>query len=156
MGQGHRASRGYATVGLVNVKDGYNLGGAMRAVQVFGGQLVVASGARAKVCMRHPTDTMKAWKHVPTILVDDVFDALPYDCMPIAVELNPNATPLWDFAHPERAMYVFGAEDATLGREVTDRCAATVFVPTKGCMNLAAAINVTLFARMAWRERSAV
>ena len=54
-----------------------------------------------------------------------------------------------EYQHPERAFYIFGAEDATLGARVLDRCRDRVFVPTVRCMNLAATVNVVLYDRMA-------
>ena len=59
------------------------------------------------------------------------------------------ATSLVDYIHPERAFYIFGAEDATLGERVLSRCRDVIYVPTSGCMNLAATVNVVLYDRMA-------
>jgi tRNA(Leu) C34 or U34 (ribose-2'-O)-methylase TrmL len=145
-------SRGYAAIALVNPKSGHNVGGAMRAAQVYGADLIVLGGERPKTLLRHPTDTMRAWKHIPTVLSQDVFDVMPYDCVPVAIELIRSATPLLTFHHPERAFYVFGAEDATLGKTVIARCAHVVFVPTAGSMNLAATANVVLYDRLAKRS----
>lgn len=147
-------ARGYAAIALDNPKHGSNVGGAMRAAQVYGAGLIVVSGPRAKAHARHPTDTMKAWRHVPLLLVGDVFEVIPYGCVPVAVEILPGAQPLPSYEHPERAFYIFGGEDATLGRRVTERCRDRVFVPTNGCMNLAATVNVVLYDRMAKDARS--
>ena len=141
--------RGYAAVALDNPQCAANVGGAMRAVFVYGAQLVVLSGSRPKVLVRHPADTMKTYRHVPLLLTEDVFDALPFDCVPVGVDLVDDAKPLPDYCHPERAFYIFGAEDATLGARILDRCRDRVFVPTARCMNLAATVNVVLYDRMA-------
>jgi hypothetical protein len=106
----------------------------MRAVYVYGARLLVLSGRRPKVLIRHPADTMKTYRHIPTVLVGDVFDALPYDCVPVGVDLVDGAKPLPDYEHPQRAFYIFGAEDATLGARVLDRCRDRVLVPTVRCM----------------------
>lgn len=140
--------RGYAAIGLDNPKNGLNIGGTMRAAGVYGAELIVLGGERPKN-IRHASDTLKAWKHVPTLLVDDVFDAMPFDCVPVAVDLLPDAKSLPGYIHPERAFYIFGAEDATLGKRITDRCRDVVFIPTRYCMNLAATVNVVLYDRMA-------
>jgi tRNA(Leu) C34 or U34 (ribose-2'-O)-methylase TrmL len=94
---------------------------------------------------------MKAYRHIPTVRVDDVFDALPFDCVPIAVDLIDGAVSLPAYKHPERAFYIFGGEDRTLGKRIADRCRDVVFVPTDRCMNLAAAVNVVLYDRMTKR-----
>ena len=47
-----------------------------------------------------------------------------------------------------RTFYVFGAEDATLGARTLSWCRDVIYVPTAGCMNLAATANVVLYDRL--------
>lgn len=137
------------TLALVNPKSGHNVGGVLRASGAYGASMVVLGGPRPARFMRHPTDTIKAFRHVPTIMCEDVLDAIPYDAVPVAVELIDGAVPLPEYQHPKSAFYVFGAEDATLGRAVTSRCRDIVSIPTYHCMNLAATVNVVLYDRLA-------
>ena len=69
----------------------------------------------------------------------------------VAVEFCAWATPLPTFKHPERAFYIFGPEQGSLERETNllSACEHTVFIPTRHCMNLAAAVQVVLYDRMA-------
>ena len=53
------------------------------------------------------------------------------------------------FEHPEQALYIFGSEDASLPQEIVDKANAVVYMPTTGCMNLAAKVNVLLYERAA-------
>ena len=93
---------------------------------------------------------MAAYRHLPFIgSVANLFDHIPYDCVPVAVDILDGARPLHSYTYPERAFYIFGPEDGTLGRAITDRCRDIVYVPTEGCMNLAAAVNVVLYDRAA-------
>lgn len=147
--------RGYAAVALDNPKDAVNVGGTLRAAGVYGAKLVVLGGHRRLVAVRHAADTMKAYRHIPVIRTDDIFDAVPFDCTPVAVDIIDGAIPLPAFRHPERAFYIFGPEDSTLGARVTERCAHTVVVPTDRCMNLAATVNVILYDRLAKQARAA-
>ena len=143
-------SRGFAAIGLANPKCGANVGGVMRAVGCYGASLVVLGGER----FRHwPTDVLKGWRHTPLLEVPNVFDALPYDCVPVAVDLIPGAKSIVTYTHPERAFYIFGPEDGTLGKAITDKCRDVIYVPTISCMNLSAAVNVVLYDRAAKRER---
>lgn len=138
--------RGFACIGLDNPKDACNVGSALRAAGVYQASLVAVSGKR----YRHSSvDTMKAFRHVPMIHADDLFTAIPYDCTPVAVDLIEGARSLPGYTHPERAFYIFGAEDATLADRITSRCRDVIYVPTNGCMNLAASINVVLYDRLA-------
>lgn len=144
--------RGYAAIGLDNPKNVINVGGALRAAGVYGAAMVAMSGQRG---VRSPADTMKAYRHLPLLRVADIFDALPFDCVPVAVDLIDGARSLDSYVHPERAFYIFGAEDATLGTRVIKRCRDVVYVPTNGCMNLAATVNVVLYDRLAKQMRGA-
>lgn len=138
--------RGFCGIGLDNPKTNINVGAVLRAAGVYEAAFVAASGSRFTSAN---TDTMKAYRSLPLFRPKDLFDLLPYDCVPIAVDLVEGATPLHEFKHPERAFYIFGAEDATLGARVLDRCRETIYIPTKGCMNLAATVNVVLYDRLA-------
>jgi tRNA(Leu) C34 or U34 (ribose-2'-O)-methylase TrmL len=137
--------RGYAAIGLDNPKNSINVGSALRAAGVYGAAFVAASGKRYG---SGQTDTMKHYRHLPLLRPQDVFDLLPYDCVPVGVDLIEGAIPLNEYDHPERAYYVFGAEDATLGERILSRCRDVVYVPTAGCMNLAATVNVVLYDRL--------
>ena len=142
-------TRGYSIIALDNPKKPENVGGAMRAAAVYGASMVVVSGKRPPRWVKHHTNTLQSWRHIPSIMTEDVFDAVPYDCVPVAIEIIEDARWLPEFTHPIRAFYIFGAEDATLGRRILDRCAHVVRIPTHYCMNLAATVNVVLYDRMA-------
>jgi len=143
-----REKRGFAAIALVNPKNPANIGGVLRASGCYNAAMVVIAGARPIRLAQLATDTAKAWRHLPHVLVEDVFDVIPYNCVPIAVDLLPDAKPLTKYIHPERAFYIFGAEDATLGKAITDKCRDKIYIPTIGCMNLAAAVNVVLYDRL--------
>jgi len=139
--------RGYAAVGLVNPKNACNVGSVLRAAYCYDVRLVLLTGGRAAV--RSCADTPKAYRHIPTLRVNDLHEAVPYDCVPVAVELVPGrAISLTKYVHPERALYVFGQEDGTLGEKVLSWCRDVVYIPTRTCMNLAACVNVVLYDRM--------
>lgn len=142
--------RGFFCVGLWNPKNPNNVGGAMRAAHVYGADLIVLMGRRFKPIS---ADTTKAYRHVPLLQVDDLFLAIPYNCVPVAVDLVEGAMPLPNYIHPERAFYIFGPEDGTLGRTVTARCRDKLMIPTRFCMNLAATVNVVLYDRLAKEMR---
>jgi len=141
--------RGYSAIGLFQPKNNINVGSVMRAAGVYGSALVVTSGTRYK---RASSDTMKAVRRIPLLRVDDLKEAIPFDCVPVAVDLVDGATSLKDYKHPERAFYVFGPEDGTLGKQVLSWCRDVVYIPTEGCMNLAATVNVVLYDRQAKRD----
>lgn len=142
--------RGFSAIGLHNPKTAINVGSALRAAQCYGAAFVSYTGNRYRSAS---TDTMKAYRHLPLIGVDDLFSVIPHDCIPVAVDILEGALDIAVYTHPERAFYIFGPEDGTLGRLITDRCRDKIFVPTNGCMNLAACVNVVLYDRMVKRRK---
>jgi tRNA(Leu) C34 or U34 (ribose-2'-O)-methylase TrmL len=140
--------RGFCAIGLDNPKTDANIGSALRACGVYGGSMLAISGHRYS---KSATDTMRASKHLPLLTVEDLKSVIPHDCVPVAVDLVDGAQSLVDYQHPERAFYIFGAEDATLGDRITSWCRDVVYIPTNGCMNLAATVNVVLYDRLAKR-----
>jgi tRNA(Leu) C34 or U34 (ribose-2'-O)-methylase TrmL len=137
--------RGYAAIGLDRPKDTANLGGVLRAAQCYGAALVMMTGGRMG---KYSTDTMKAYRHLPCVEVDDLLAHCPYGAEPVVVEIVERAKPLFNFVHPHSAFYIFGPEDGGVRKEIVERVARVVQIPTKGCMNLAATANVILYDRL--------
>lgn len=141
--------RGYFALGLQQPKCRENVGEVLRAAGCHGAAMVAVSGRRFGPSK---TDTMKAWRHLPFLQADDLLSVVPFGCQTVAVEIDPRATSLLDFVHPERAFYLFGPEDGSLPADIIARCAHVVCIPTRQCMNLAATAQVVLYDRMAKRR----
>lgn len=86
---------------------------------------------------------------MPVLRGEDLRDFIPFDAVPVAVDLVDDAVELPHFIHPQRAFYVFGPEDGTLGKATLEWCKHKVMIPTRNCMNLAATVNVVLYDRLA-------
>lgn len=138
--------RGYSAIGLINTKTEANVGGALRACSCYGAALVAIQGKRYQ---KEATDTPSSWMHIPTIQTEHLRDVIPYDCVPVAIEITEDARSLIHFTHPERAFYIFGPEDGSIPKEVLSWCKFVVKIPTKYCMNLASTVNVVLYDRLA-------
>ena len=137
--------RGFAAIGLHSPKCNANVGAIMRTAHCFGADLVILSGHRYH---KQATDTTKAWRSIPVLHNQpDLWAAAPYGAVPVAVDLVPGAVPLDRFVHPERAYYIFGPEDGTLGRQTLDRCRHRVMIPTLHCLNLGMAALAVLYDR---------
>lgn len=141
-------NRGFAAIGLFQPKHECNVGGVLRAASCYGVSMVAYSGRRYRDMS---SDTTKAYKHIPLIRCDSILDAIPRACIPVAVEIVEYARPLPAYTHPERAFYIFGPEDGSLGDAVTSRCRGVIYIPTRHCMNLAATVNVVLYDRLSKR-----
>lgn len=136
-------------LGLINPKSPSNVGAVMRAAGCFGVDAVFYTGDRYILSARFHTDTQDVSQKIPLTGVDCLLDSAEEGIRIVCVELVEGAIPLPEFQHPEKALYIFGPEDGTLSQRVIDRADAVVYVPTTGCMNLAATVNVVLYDRMA-------
>lgn len=139
--------RGFSCIGLVRPKDKSNVGSAIRAATCYNSKFVAVENARND-CVTHGSNTTQGHKHNPVFMTDDLMTVRPFDTQLVVVELLDDAQSLVDFVHPERAMYMFGPEDGTLGIKHTKHAQHKVFIPTSHCMNLAATVNVVLYDRM--------
>ena len=137
------------SIGLTNPKSPENVGAVMRAAGCYQADAVYYTGARYERAAAFHTDTKNMAAKIPLIGVDDWLTAIPADMAIVCVELAEGATPLPVFNHPHNVIYLLGPEDGTIDQKVIDRAHAVVYVPTVGCMNLAASVNVVLYDRLA-------
>lgn len=142
-----RDRRGFCCVGLSHPKTSANVGCVLRAAYCWGAAFVAVEGRRYH---KSPTDTPKAYRHRPLFEVERLREVIPYACAPVAIEKIDGAKLLTEYQHPERAFYIFGPEDGSLGSKTLDWCRDVVTIPA-GCLNLAAAVNVVLYDRCAKR-----
>lgn len=137
--------RGYFGVGLFNPKDPQNIGGVMRAADCYGAAFVSISGTRYE---HQAANTTRAEKHMPVFdKLPSVLDVRPYGAELVCIEIVPGATPLPEFIHPKRALYVFGPEDGNTPESITSKAQHVVSVPTRYCMNLASTACVVFYDR---------
>ena len=136
-------------IALANPKSPENVGLVMRAAGCFGVSGVFYSGQRYHRARQFITDTKDMHEQIPLNWSEDLFAALPTDAVPVAVELVEGATALPDFVHPPRAFYVFGPEDSSLTQAQVNQCHDVIYIPTIGCLNLSASVNVVLYDRTA-------
>lgn len=149
------AERGFACIALDRPTDGVNVGHTLRAALGFGARLVIPGAADSKINVRKlSTDPGRTYRHVPVLEVDDIFDVIPNDCTPIAVEITENATNLVNFVHPERACYIFGPENGSISTEILGKCQFVVKIPTTMSLNLGMTVNIVMYDRLAKSTRN--
>lgn len=146
-------SRGYFVLALWRPKTAINVGHVLRTAFNFGAAQVLLTGQRFALS-RIPTNTLQTQLCIPCTHVDDLRAAIPWDCVPVAVDLVDGAIPLPEYEHPRRAMYVFGPEDGTLGAGVTEWCRDVVSIPMAQCANLSVAAGIVAYDRVAKEARS--
>lgn len=142
--------RGFACVALDRPTDPVNIGHALRASFCYGARLLILGGDEIPGALsKIVTDPNRTVRHIPVIRADSVLDAVPEACDLVSVELDPDARPLMDFVHPERACYVFGPENGSLSPEIIERSRHKVMIPTMTALNLGMTVNTVLYDRLA-------
>jgi tRNA(Leu) C34 or U34 (ribose-2'-O)-methylase TrmL len=146
-------------IGLTNPKSPTNVGAVMRAAGCFNVDKVFFTGKRYEQAAIFnkgslKTDTKNAQNNIPLVKVDDFESTLALrekissTVKIVCVDLVEGAIALTHFNHPQQALYIFGPEDGTIKQAMIDRADHVVYVPTEGCMNLAASVNVILYDRL--------
>ncbi|MDU0355338.1 RNA methyltransferase [Paraglaciecola aquimarina] len=139
-----------AHLALVNPKSPQNMGSILRAAGCYQVKTIRYTGQRYARASAFFTDTKNAHLNIPITQVPEVID-LDADkgLVKVGIELVEGACPLPSFNHPDDALYIFGPEDGSLSQDVVNQCDHVVYIPTIGCMNLAATVNVLLYDRLA-------
>ena len=147
--------RGYSIVALYEPKDSQNIGSILRSATNFGVNSVMIKPPpfrKLSGWIKAAADTPRSWKHMPVYQMGHL--SKPYGAEMVAVEYLPNAAePLFDFTHPERAVYVFGPENGSLEDHIINKCDKVVQVPTQYCMNLATTVSIVLYDRASKMRR---
>ena len=136
---------------LTNPKYAHNVGHVIRAASCFGIRQVWYTGSRVAMDIEEKKripreERMKGYKSVELINFDYPFEQFP-GAVPVGVELRPNAENLLEFEHPENAVYVFGPEDGHLAYTHKIHCHRFLYIPTRFCVNLSAAVYIVLYDR---------
>jgi tRNA(Leu) C34 or U34 (ribose-2'-O)-methylase TrmL len=144
---------------LDDPKYPHNVGGAYRAAACFGAEEVMVTGRRVPL---EPSDgyrlpreeRMRYWRdevrlrHVD-LLRGEWAPVGPDSLVPVVVEVSGTAEQLHHFVHPENAVYIFGPEDGSVSRYFREAAHRFLVIPSFYCLNLAGAVYVTLYDRVA-------
>lgn len=141
-------------IGLCNPKSPSNVGAVMRAAGCYGANAVRYSGERFARSAKYHTDTKNITEKIPLTHSDNLIAEHPEEMKIVCVELAEGATPLPEFTHPDQALYIFGPEDGSIPQDIINNAHYVVYVPTIGCMNLAATVNVLLYDRLSKTENT--
>lgn len=144
-------SRGYFGVAVYHPKTEANIGTLWRSAQIMDATFLATIGRRYR---KQSSDTMGATRHLPLFeyaSFDEFYVGLPKDCLLIAVELNDEAVLLKDFKHPDRAVYLLGAEDHGIPPDVLSKCHRVVKMYGERSMNVAVAGSIVMYDRVTSR-----
>lgn len=135
-----------AVIALVNPKFSANVASVLRTADCFGVNTLLLTGHRYS---KHSMDTSAAYSRVSLIHTENLRDQIPFDHIPVAIEIVEGCDSLPKFTHPRNVIYVFGPEDGSLSREHLSFCKNVIRIPTLLCLNLAVCVGVVLYDRTA-------
>ena len=105
-------------IGIFNGKYSENVGTLWRTAYQLGASGIFTVAYRYS---RQPSDTVKAYRHIPLRnfeTVQDFLGGVPEDAKIVCVEMG--GTPLKEFKHPKQAIYLLGAEDSGIDKDLLD------------------------------------
>lgn len=140
-------TRGFYGIGVVGSKSEVNIGTLWRSAYILGANFIFTVGKRYST---QASDTTKTYKHTPLFEMlnsDELFNFIPRDCVPVAVEIADKARSIISYTHPERAIYILGAEDTGVPKKVLERCRDVLVLPGEPCYNVAVAGSLVMYDR---------
>lgn len=143
-----KETRGYYGIGIFNGKTIENLGTLWRSADLLGASFIFTIGKRYK---KQASDTMLSFKHIPLYhyeTFEEFYKSIPYDCHLVGIELHETSRPIKEFNHPERSIYLLGAEDEGLSKHIIDKCHHLVQLPGRYSMNVAVAGSIVMYDRI--------
>lgn len=140
--------RGYFAIGVYHPKTKVNIGTLWRSAYIFGASYIFTIGRRYK---SQTSDTMKTPRHIPLfhfLSFAEFKDQLPYDAQLICVEQDDEAVSLKGFNHPQRSIYLLGAEDSGISKEILINH-QIVYIPSQRdfCLNVSVAGSIVMYDR---------
>ena len=142
------AKRGFFGIGIQHTKTEQNIGTLWRSASIMGASFIFTIGKRYK---KQASDTMQSWRHIPLYnyeTFDEFYKAMPYDCQLVGIELDDKSEPIETFKHPERCIYLLGAEDNGLTKEAIDKCHKIVQLAGDYCMNVPVAGSIMMYDKI--------
>lgn len=146
---------GFFGVAVYHPKTAANVGTLWRSATAYQASMIATVGPRRYEYQS--SDTSKTHNSMPLIKfgdIDDLIGHLPFGCALVGVELSDRAKSLTDFWHPDRALYLLGAEDHGIPDAVLDKCHHVVQIPSPvtWSLNVGVAGSLVLHDRFLKRE----
>ena len=139
--------RGFFEIGVYQPKTVQNVGTLWRSASQLGCCGLFVIGKKYK---KQCSDCLHTTKHIPLrefLTFDDFLKAIPINTKLVAIEVGGKA--LSTYEHPERAIYILGAEDNGLPNTIQTRCHDIVGIEswTLKPYNVAVAGSIVMYHR---------
>ncbi len=135
-------------IGIYQPKTQHNIGTLWRTAYILGAQFIFIIDGKYKP---QTSDTQKTWSKIPFYRYTDFehfYQSLPYASQVVGVEMDKKSTAIANFVHPQRGVYILGAEDNGLPHNVVDRCHHLIQLPGKSSLNVAVSGSIVIYDRI--------
>jgi tRNA G18 (ribose-2'-O)-methylase SpoU len=138
----------YFEIGIFHPRNSANVGTLWRSAYQLGASGIFIIGRPYR---RQTSDTANAQALIPLRQFDsfeDFLAARPVGAQVVGIEMV--GAPLARFVHPERALYLLGAEDSGLSPHVLSACNAVVAIESVRSVsyNLAVSGSIVMYHRL--------
>jgi len=140
-------SANFFEIGIDHPAHDENIGTLWRSAYQLGAAGIFTIGKQKK---RQHSDTVKTWQHIPLRSYnnfDHLHDSIPFGTRLVAVEIG--GTPLNEFKHPERCLYLLGSEHTGIAPSNLSRCHHVISIESvrKQSFNVAVAGSLVMYSR---------
>jgi len=146
--------RGYFAIGIYHIKNSVNIGTLWRSAYLFGAAYIFTIGKRYK---QQVSDTPKTWRHIPLFnfsSLETFLNYIPYDSKIVIIEMDDRAVKLNEYSHPQRAIYVLGAEDEGIDpNEFKNKDIVIIPSIENKSMNVSTAGAIVMYDRLYGRKK---
>jgi tRNA G18 (ribose-2'-O)-methylase SpoU len=144
--------RGYYGIAVYHPKTEVNIGTLWRSAYLYDAAFIATIGRRYSP---QASDTTNTDRHIPLYEYTNFEEFLrnrPFGCLIVAVEQY--GSQLGEFHHPERCIYLLGAEDYGLPQNILAQCDYHIELesPKKISMNVATAGAIVMYDRYQSRK----
>lgn len=139
---------GFFGIGILNNCDEVNIGTLWRSAYILGASFIFTVDKKYK---HQGSDVTKAWTRIPLYhfkTFEELKDNLPFSTRLVAVEMGQGATPISDYDHPDRVVYLLGNEISGLPKKIVKQCQSVIKLPGEYSLNVAVTGSIVMYDRM--------
>lgn len=139
---------GFFGIGILNNSDEINIGTLWRSAYILGASFIFTVDKKYK---QQGSDITKAWTKIPLYhfkTFDELKDNTPYSTQLVAVEMGEDVTPINEYKHPDRAVYLLGNEISGLPTKILEQCQSVITLPGDYSLNVAVTGSIVMYDRM--------
>ena len=143
----------YFGIGVFRPKTKVNVGTLWRTAFIMKASFIFVIEERYK---KQSSDVLKVWSKIPLFqykTFEHFYESMPYSCKLVGIEMDAKATKISEYEHPQRAIYLLGAEDEGMPKVIKNKCHDLIQLPGETSLNVAVAGSIVIYDRVTKMEK---